>query len=138
MQLNDSHMIEQTLGTTVPEVEVMYWLAEDAHYKGNSSLAKSMLVLLLYLVKYKPDLIKSGLRSPHKKRVQIMIQELFNNKSPKEREPITIKPAIEAMKIPFKSEQELKDYLIKHTNVLSEALKESVKIHGVEVVVEED
>lgn len=133
MKFDDLHMIEQTMSTHITEVEALYWLLEDAVYKDKSSKMQSILEILLYIVKYKPELIRDGLQAPHRERLKILSLEILGNTSIREKEAVSIKPSINPKKIPFKLESELKEYLVKHKDKLSKALNDQIRIVGVEV-----
>lgn len=138
MQLNDPHMTEQALTTHKSEVEVMYWLIEDALRDGATPKAQAILSLLLYVAKYKPSLIQEGLHAPYRQRMQEICQELLGGKLMCQQQAITIKSAIQPRKLPFKLEYELKEHLATYKAILERALGEPLKIIGTEVEAGED
>lgn len=139
MMLNDPFLIDQAKKGNVQEMEVLYWMLEDAIYGGNLPKAKGILTLLFYSAKYRPDLIQKGLRKTYRERLKEISHDLFGNGSKKKQESITIKPPIGSKKIPFKLESELKSYLTKHPEKLKKALKEDyIRIVGTEIETDDD
>jgi len=138
MKFDNQHLIEQALATYIQEVEVMYWILEDAVYKNQPDKARSLLTMLLYIAKYKPDLIQEGLKAPHRERMKTLSHEILEKCSIQKREAISIKSPIKPKKIPFKLESELKEYLVQNQSRLSEAFGDTVKVTGVEVETEGD
>lgn len=138
MKFDDCHYIEQAMGTQGPELEPMYWIVEDSLRDGKKSQAEGMLNMILYVAKYKPELMSQYLQEPYRERLKILTHELIGKKSIKKCEAITLKPPISAKKIPFKLESELQKYLVDHPGVLQEALKDPVKIMGIEVETDGD
>ncbi len=131
-------MISQTLATHECEVEVMYWMLEDALYHGNKDRAKIILNLLLYIGKYKPELIQSGLKKIQRTRLKEIIHEIHENVATQKREAITIKTPISSRDIPFKREKALQEHLSKNKNILEEALGDRLRIVGLEVETDND
>ncbi len=138
MKFDNENLIEQTNNTHVSELEPMYWIIEDALRDGKIDRAKSMLHSILYVGKYKPKLLLQGLQVPYRERLKTLTHELFSKQSIKKCESIILKPPIQSCKIPFKLESELKNYLVKHPEILSKALEDSIKITGTEVETEGD
>jgi len=138
MILNDKRMIQQALRTHTEEVEPLYWLLEDALHAGKTDKAKSLLEILLYTGKYKPPVVKDGLRPAHRDRLKQICYELLGNGAVREETAITMKPALASRKIPFKLESELQSYLVQNKDLIGRAVGEDVKIVGVEVKVDED
>lgn len=131
-------MIQQAKNTHVTELEVLYWILEDALHAGNRNKAKGLLITLLYIAKYRPELIRIGLQETYMKRLKGLTYDLLDNKSTCLQQPITMKPAIQSKKIPFKMELELKQYLVDNPDKLALALEDDIKIVGVEVEAGED
>ena len=138
MQLDDPIMIQQAKNTHVTELEVLYWILEDALHAGNRHEAKGLLITLLYIAKYRPELIRIGLQETYMKRLKGLTYDLLDNKSTRLQQSITMKPAIQSKKIPFKMELELKQYLVDNPDKLALALGDDIKIVGVEVEAGED
>ena len=131
-------MIEQTLNTHESELEPMYWILEDALYENKTSRARNLLEILLYLAKYKPELIQNGLQKPFRDRLKTIASELLGNSSIQKREVISIKPPVKPREIPFSVEMELKNYLVRNHDRLSSAFDDPIKIKGTEVEIEGD
>jgi len=138
MKLNDPHLIDQTMNTHKSEIEVMYWLVEDALYKGQSGKAKMILEMLLYVGKYKPELIQSGLKLVQRTRLKEITHEIYENATTQRREAITIKPPTQSKTIPFKLEKKLQNHLSEHKHILEKALNDRIRIVGLEVEVDDD
>lgn len=138
MKLNDPYLIKQTMKTFKNEVEVMYWIVEDALYAGKRTRALGMLELLMYIGKYKPELIQSGLRRVQRTRLKEITHELHENTISQKREAITMKHPIQSRKIPFKLEKDLQKHLFEHKSILEDALGERLRIVGLEVETEDD
>ncbi|KKL73431.1 hypothetical protein LCGC14_2074970 [marine sediment metagenome] len=138
MKLNDPHLIAQTMRTHRCEVEVMYWMVEDAICKANQSKAEGILKLLLYIGKYKPELIRSGLQLIQRTRLKEMIHEIHENVTTQKREAITMRQSIQPRVIPFKLEKELQNYLSEHKHILEEAFGDRLRIVGLEVETDDD
>jgi RecB family endonuclease NucS len=138
MKFDDEHLMNQALNTHVKEVEVLYWILEDAVYKNQSEKARSILVMILYIAKFRPELIQEGLQRPYRERLKVLSHEILENCSIQKREAISIRQPIQPRKIPFKLESELKDYLIKNADKLCEALRDRIKVTGSEVETEGD
>lgn len=138
MQLDNEHMISQTLATTIEEVETMYWMTESAIYKGDIKQAKIVFEFLLYLAKYKPAFIQKGLQKPYRARLQQISHELYEKSVPKKETSIVIRPAVKPQKIPFKKEAELREYLADHPKILSKAIGQDIKVTGTEIETDDD
>lgn len=138
MKLNNSHFIQQSLSTTVPEVEVLYWLVEDALHEGNKDKAELLFQTLLYIAKYNAKLISQGLRPIQRERLKEITHEIHKGISLRKVQPITMKPPIEPRSIPFKKEKELQHYLHDNKKVLEDALSCSLRIIGLEVETADD
>ncbi len=137
MELNNSHLIRQAKKTHVQELEVIYWMIEDAIYEGKNNFAKSMLIDLLHVAKYRPELIRPGLKRPFRERLKEISYSLIDNKCIHKQESITMKPGLDAQKIPFQLESELKKYLTDHKNVLESAFNDQIRIVGTEIETED-
>jgi hypothetical protein len=133
MKFNNQIMIEQAIRSYACELEPLYWLLEDALYKDEASEAKGVLEIILYVAKYKPKLLAEGLQEAYRDRLKIITQELIGNSSLQKREAISIRPPIESRDLPFKSEMELKNFLVGTPEVLSSAFDDPIKIMGTEV-----
>ncbi len=133
MELEDQRMIDQTLKTHQCEVEVIYWKLEDAIYDGKPDVAKLMLIMLLYMGRYRPDLIQSGLKIPQRKRMKEIVHDILGNGAMRQCTSITMKPAVKSKKIPFKLESELKKYIVDNPQTLNDAIGQKVRISGTEV-----
>lgn len=138
MRFDNRHMIEQTLNTHLKEVEVIYWILEDSIYNGKQNKAKAMLEILLYLGKYKPELIQSGLHAAQRSRLKDLTHQILENTSVQRKEAVTIKFPIREREIPFKCEAELQSHLVDKKEILEEALKDRIEIQGTEVKAGED
>lgn len=126
------------MGTTDKEVEVLYWILEDALHDGKRNRALCIFELLLYIAKYKNGLLRGGLNQTYRNRLKEIAHELHGNGPKKQIDAVTMKREIQQREIPFKSESKLQDYLIEKKSVLSEALGEQVKIMGKEIEVGDD
>ena len=138
MKLNDPYLIEQTMETFKSEVEVMYWIVEDALYEGKQARALRILELLMYIGKYKPELIQSGLQPVQRTRLKEITHEIYENVTTQRREAITIKQPVQSRKIPFKLEKDLQKHLFKHKDILEDALGDRLRIVGLEVETDDD
>jgi len=138
MNFDDHHMIDQTMKTHNCEVEVMYWMVEDAIYKGDIDKAKMMMNMLLYIGKYKPQLIQSGLQAVQRMRIKQILHEIYENISIQQHKSIKMKPPIQPNVIPFKFEKELQTYLVQHKYVLENILSENLSIIGTEVEINDE
>jgi len=138
VKFDNPHFIEQALNTHVQELEPMYWIIEDSLRDGKKGRAEGMLNMILYVAKYKPDMVSKGLQEPYRERLKALVHELRGGKSIKKCEAITLKPPVSSKKIPFKLESELQNYLSEHPEILSAALEDSIKIMGIEVETEGD
>ncbi|MHA2281513.1 MAG: hypothetical protein ACXAC5_11720 [Promethearchaeota archaeon] len=138
MKFNDPHMIEQTMTTHACELEPLYWLLEDALYDDKKSRARSLLEIILYVAKYKPNLVMEGLQQPFRERLKIIPYELNGNSSLQKREAISIKQPIRSRELPFKVELELKEFLAQNPIILSSAFEDSIKVTGTEVETDGD
>ncbi len=138
MKLNDQHLIQQTLNTFESEVEVMYWIVEDAIYQGKPGKAKGILELLLYIAKYKPELIQSGLQPIQRTRLKELTHEIYENVTSQKRKAIMMKHPIQSKDIPFKKEKDLQAHLSENKHILEEALADRLRIVGLEVEVDDD
>lgn len=138
MELNDPYLIEQTMRTFECEVEVMYWVIEDALCRGNRPRANGMLELLLYVGKYKPELIQAGLKPIQRARLKEITHEIHENVIMQRREAITMRHSIQSRKIPFKLEKDLQKHLSEHKCILEDAFGENLRIVGLEVETDDD
>lgn len=138
MQLNDKFMIAHATKTHESEVEVLYWMVEDALYKGKPGKAKALLQSLLYLGKYEPKLVQYGLQPIQRIRLKEIIHEIHEDTTTQRRETITVKPSIQSRAIPFKLEKELQNYLSEHKTILEDALSDCLRIVGLEVETDDD
>lgn len=138
MKLNDQGMIAQTLETHECEVEVMYWVLEDALHSGNKNRATTALNLLLYIGKYKPELIQSGLKKIQRIRLKEIIHEIHENVVAQKREAITMKMPISSRSIPFRREKDLQKHLSENKNILEEAFDDRLRIVGLEIETDND
>lgn len=138
MRFDDPRMIEQTLDTHQKSVEVLYWLLEDAVHDAKQIRAKNLLDFLLYIGKYKPELIQSGLHPVQRSRLRDLTHQILENVSIQEKKAVTIKFPIKAREIPFKREAELQTHLVEHKGILEKALDDRIRIRGTEVRTEGD
>lgn len=120
------------------EVEVMYWILEDALYCGKKDRAKGILLVLLYIGKYKPELIQSGLKKIQRTRLKEITYEIHKNASTQRREAITMKTPILSRDLPFKREKALQEHLAKHKDILEGAFGDRLRIVGLEVETDDD
>lgn len=133
MDFKNTKLIEQAMETQVSEVEVMYWIIEDSIYKNKKELAHAVLEMLLYVARYKPNLIQEGLNSSYRKRLKELCYHVFSNQIIQSKQAVEIRPSIDPQKIPFKLESELKNYLAENPDILSQALADPIRIIGTEV-----
>ena len=138
MKFTDPDLTEQALNTHLQEVEVLYWVLEDALYAGNHKRANSLLTIMLYMAKYRSDLIYKGLRPVYRQSLKEICHQLLGTGPIRKESSVKIKPAIHSHNIPFKLEYELKDFLVNNKSVLEKVVGEAVKITGTEVETEED
>ena len=138
MKFNNQRMIEQAINTHPKEVEVLYWHLEDALHNGNPDKAKALLDFLLYIGKYKSELIQSELHQDQRKRLKNITHQILDSVSIEQKEAITIKFPIKSREIPFKNEAELQSHLVENKNILEEALEDRIQVKGTEVRTEGD
>lgn len=138
MNLNDPHLIEQTMKTFQSEVEVIYWIIEDALHRGKQGRARGMLELMLYLGKYKPELIQTGLKPIQRIRLKEIIHEIHENVITQKHAAITMKYPIQSRKIPFELEKDLQEHLSERKHILENAFGERLRIVGLEVETDDD
>jgi len=138
VKLDDPYSISQAIGTTKSEIEVMYWIVEDALHNGNRARAEAMLEHLLYIGKYKPELIQSGLHFIQRTRLKEITHEIYENIAIQKREAITMKFPIQPREIPFKLEKDLQNHLAENKNILEEAFGDQLRIVGLEVETDDD
>jgi len=134
MNLNDPRKIRVAKNTHLCEVEVLYWVMEDALYEGKTSLAKSMLDMFLYLGKYRKDLIAEGLKQPYRDRLKQLCHELHSDNGYKKTCSVEMKHPLKPKKLPIKKEKDLQKYLVDHTDMLSDALGDEITMTDTEVV----
>lgn len=131
-------MIAQTMATQKREVEVLYWILEDALHSGNKNRADGTLRLLLYIGKYKPELIQSGLKKIQRTRLKEITHEIHENVATQRREAITMRPPISSKDIPFKREKALQEHLSNNKDILEKAFGDRLRIVGLEVETDDD
>ena len=131
--LDDADRINDVTRLDPGTFESLYWVLEDSIYKGNLKLARGVYKDFLYLAKYRKNVLMKTLPPAYIARLQEVAFELYDEKSFKERKPITIKQASHCKKLPFDKESELRDYLASHPDVLSQALGEAVRVMDTEV-----
>ncbi len=134
LNLNNKRMKEQALKTHSSEVEVLYWILEDSLYDNQEKKAKSIFNMLLYVGKYRKDLIAQHLHQRQRERLQEISHEIYGtNGTYKKREPVTIRTAISPKQLPFKNEGDLENHLASNPDILSAALRDQVEIVGTQV-----
>lgn len=133
MRLNNSDLIEQALSTTAPEVEPLYWVVEDSLYGGKIGRAMGVLEILLYIARYNPRVVQEGLQKDHRRRLKEICHEMLGSCGLREYQPIIMRKAASPRPIPFSCEAELKQYIIKKPHILSDALRDNIKITGSEI-----
>ncbi len=138
MKLNDPYIVERTMKTLKCEIEPMYWIVEDALHRGNRGKANAMLELLMYVGKYKPELIQNSLQPVQRSRLKEIVHEMYENVIIQKHEAITMKHSIQSSKIPFKLEKDLQNHLSEHKDILEDALGERLRIIGLEVETEDE
>jgi len=138
MTLNNPGMIRQANKMFYCEMEPLYWKVEDALRLGNIEKARNLFMILLYAAKHRPELVSSGLKPGHRKRLKELSYELFEDFVPKNGKSIEIRQSIGPVKLPFAKEVELQEYLQTHPEILSRALGEDVRVTGIEVDVGHD
>lgn len=131
-------MIEQARNSCAEEAEVLYWILEDAIYENNLSRAKGIYSILLYMAKYRPDIISMGLRDDYRTRLKEIAYELYEDGCYRFRKSINIRQSISPKNIPFKRQTELSKYLKEHPDLLSTVCNEPVIITGTEVEVDHE
>jgi len=137
MDFTEPVMVQQALDTHESEVEAMYWILEDALHSGRPKKAHALLNLLLYVAKFNPELIQTGLKAPYRKRLRQITYEILDQRSFQKVEAITVRAPISSQKLPFKKEKELQNYLANHPEILCNALDDKIFIYGTEVVTED-
>ncbi|KKM95011.1 hypothetical protein LCGC14_1192420 [marine sediment metagenome] len=133
MELNDPAYLKDLETIDVSELECLYWIVEDALYKGNKKKAKTFYKLFLYLAKYRKNVLVQGLQKRYIERLKELAFELYDDKVPQSRNAITIKSPTASKKLPFAIEADMRDYLAANSPILSEALNDEVKIIDTEV-----
>ncbi len=133
MALDDPFFIQQAKDTHESEVEVLYWILEDALYANKFARAESIYLMLLYLAQYRKDLLTSGLRPAQRDRLQQIAYELHSSESIQKRSTIAIKPGTSMRGLHFKREKQLQDFLYLNPRILGAALGDRVKMMGQEV-----
>jgi len=125
--------------SAVPEImEPLFWVLEDAIYDGKTDRAKAIYIQFLYIAKYRKGLVQNSLRPRYIERLQEIAYELYGTTSFKKREPIAMKFATSSKKLPFANEDALRDYLASHSDILSSALKQEIKMIDTEVEMDFD
>lgn len=119
-------------------LEPLYWAMEDAIYKNDIKLARAMYVDFAYFAKYRKDDLVREMKPAYLDRLKVLAYELFEEKSMKERKPVTLKAASQSTTIPFDKESQLRDHLAVSPHILSDALDEDVSIMDTEVLTEND
>lgn len=136
VRLDNPQIIEQTIKSHPSELEPLYWIMEDSIHSGNKSRAKACYMLLAYHAKYTPSLMATTLKPAYRARLKEVTREILTGTTTRQYQSIEVKYAIQKKQIDFKSESELRDYLAEQMELLSVALGETVKLHGVEVETE--
>lgn len=136
--MNDAHMIEYAKTTTIPEVEVMYWIVEDSLFDGNKEKARGIMDFLLYIAKYNKPALEQGLKKQHRDRLKQLCFELNDVNYHQEQKAININCPISSRKLPFEKECQLRDYLYEHKDILSVFLNERIKMYGKEIKVSDN
>ena len=132
LSLDNKELIDITEKTRPETVEPLYWYLEDALYRGDTDIAESFHQMFLYMAKYREDLL-NALQPAYRERLKEITYELYSPEVSKKNRSITIKMASMPIKLPFKKEKNLKEYLQEHPQILSEAIGEEIKITGTEV-----
>lgn len=130
-------MIQEALNTTVKEVEVLYWIVEDSLIDGKKGKALIALDFLLYIAKYKSELIKHGLRKPQVERLKQISFEINEQTSTRIVHPVNVSCATNRRNLPFQKEAELRDYLAINKHIICDALKDNIRIYGKEVLTDD-
>ncbi len=130
--LNHPGKIKVCMKMTEGEIEPIYWRLEDSLYDGKVSDAEFMFDILIYVAKYRKDLLSSALRPRQRDRLKEITYEL-NGEGYKRRATIVSRQPLATKKIPFQKEKLLKQYLADNIELLSEAIQEPVTLVGVEV-----
>lgn len=133
LKLDNSSMIRQAQHTKKEEVEVIYWILEDAIFDNKIDRAKSVLNILAYLAKYNKNALIDGLRKVYIDRIQEITFQLHNSDTFRSQKSVEMKLGLDPISIPFTKEKELSKYLKSNSRVLSKALGDEVKITGTEV-----
>ncbi len=133
-KLNSQDYIEDTMTMHVSELEPLYWVMEDAFYKGDRDKARVIYESsFLYVAKYRQHVLREGLKDKYIERLKEISYELYDGTATKERKSITIKQSSSARPLPFEKESMLRDFLAENPQVLSSALDTPIRILGTEV-----
>lgn len=134
-ELNDPLYLENTRTTRSSELEPLYWAVEDAIHTGDLVRARSIYKAFVYIARYRKHLLREGLQAAYITRLQQIAYELYSDNSYKKQQPITIKHAILSKAIPFQREEDLRNYIATHPDILN-ILDPHIQIRGMEIPTE--
>ncbi len=118
--------------THISEVEVLYWMLEDNLYKGKTDDAVWVFDMMVYMAKYRKELLVQGLKRRQRERLKEIAYEL-NGEGYKKITSIVMKQPLSPKKLPFAKEKGLKYHLADNLDILQKALQEEIKLVGIEV-----
>ena len=127
LKLDNPDMIRQAKNTQAKEVEVIYWVLEDAVFDNRIDRAKTVLSILAYLAKHNQKAIYAGLKQIHLDRIRAITFQLHNSETFKSQKSIEMKAGSDPVDIPFAKEKDLSSYLVSNLQVLSKVLKDEIK-----------
>lgn len=125
--MDDNTLVQEALNTDVKTVESLYWALEDAVYDQKTGIARCILESFDYLKIHNHGAYMDGLRDIHRQRISEMKDELSGKMINKTRHPIETKLPIKPVKLPFKKEHKLRDFLYMHPEVIGNALNDKVE-----------
>ena len=136
MKLEDQEKIHSIQSFTLPEVETAYWKMEDYLSSGNKKKATVYFDMLCYAAKYRKNDLSKILKPSHMNRLKKVSYELSGKRVPETKRSVNELPAYLPVKLPFKLEKDIGDYLCSHENMLKSVLNSEGRITGREVDVE--
>lgn len=137
MQFNDQKSINTVKSLHELEVEPLYWVIEDAITDNKLERAKAFHMLFCYIAKFKKELLRQ-LNKEQISRIKNMSYELYNESYVKNIPAIDIKYEIKQSELSFKTENDLRNYLIENREILEKALSSKIEYIESEVVVSKD
>lgn len=137
MQFNDQKSISAVESLHELEVEPLYWVVEDAIADNNINRAKAFHSLFCYIGKFRKNLLKN-LNNEQIQRLKNMSFELYNESHVRNIPAIEIKSEFKETDIIFKTENELRNYLIGNKELLEKSLGSKIEFIDTEVPVGKD